>query len=342
MDWKTAVAADGGAVTIPKRWLHIHYYEALNILFRSENALRTFVYVILKNEKQEAWPETNIQVAEGEQGTISSVAARRINQAKGFGYLGYEITSPLMHLNSGELSRLILSDALWPLFQPFFKGKKEIIRTKLDEINAVRNALAHFRPIKPEDIDLIKQNIRHAFVGIEECLRELIGTRTVVPTNTTEKWYQLMSTLQAKRSKVSFHQSLKEDWIRIQLEFDAEILTHQSYGDWWSYKLLSIATPSIPKHYANLRRFCTYVGEFIPYASVMDKQPDYKKEISVVSSRKTLTENVGTIHADIAQVLATIDEESDLLQQDHLARGKLVETTSGYMELRRPEKGDAW
>ena len=54
MDWQQAKQVDGG-VQIPDRWLHLHYYEALNILFRFENALRVFVYVILKREFLDEW-----------------------------------------------------------------------------------------------------------------------------------------------------------------------------------------------------------------------------------------------------------------------------------------------
>ncbi|OBU22867.1 hypothetical protein AYY22_07830 [Photobacterium kishitanii] len=50
MDWKKAEVTENESLVIPKRWLHLHYYEALNILFRFENSLRVFVYVILKKK----------------------------------------------------------------------------------------------------------------------------------------------------------------------------------------------------------------------------------------------------------------------------------------------------
>ena len=37
MEWKKAVLKSGNDVEIPRRWLHLYYYEALNILFRFEN-----------------------------------------------------------------------------------------------------------------------------------------------------------------------------------------------------------------------------------------------------------------------------------------------------------------
>lgn len=124
MDWKSATTQPDGALSVPDRWLHPHYYEALNILFRMENALRVFVYVVLKNKFGEKWAGTTLHTVDEEQSTIAATASKRMSQAKGFGYLGYEISSPLMYLNSGELTRLITSDAYWDLFKHFFRGRK--------------------------------------------------------------------------------------------------------------------------------------------------------------------------------------------------------------------------
>jgi hypothetical protein len=113
LEWKSAVLHDGHVV-VPKRWLFIHYYEALNILFRTENALRVFFYLVLKSNMHQRWQDAEIQISDTEKSTIAKVATRRIVQAHGYGYLGYEIASPLMHLNSGELTRLTMSKAYTP------------------------------------------------------------------------------------------------------------------------------------------------------------------------------------------------------------------------------------
>ena len=109
--------------------------------------MRVFVYVIFKNEYREKW--INLQVGnEGEsEGTIGSIAKRRLSQSENYGYLGYNIASPIMHLTSGELTRLITSESHWKFFKKYFFGSKEIIRNKFEEIGTIRNALAHFRPI---------------------------------------------------------------------------------------------------------------------------------------------------------------------------------------------------
>ena len=62
MEWKQSSEKDGATV-IPSNWIYIHYYEALNTLFRVENSLRVFVYVVLKNiffdHKPSLWRKFN-------------------------------------------------------------------------------------------------------------------------------------------------------------------------------------------------------------------------------------------------------------------------------------------
>ena len=144
MDWKKAEKNDDDFVKIPERWLHLYYYEALNILFRFENSLRVFVYVVLKNELKDRWQEAAISGG----GSIQSETKKRITKSKDYGYLGHEVSSPMLFLNSGELIDLIVSDAYWKHFARYFKANKSIVSTKLQEIGTIRNSLAHFRPIK--------------------------------------------------------------------------------------------------------------------------------------------------------------------------------------------------
>ena len=141
MEWKSPVSMPEGAVRIPERWLHIYYYEALNILFRFENALRFFVYVVLKDKLGKDWDQASI----GDSQTIRSETKKRINQAREHGYLGYDVTSPMLFLNGGELTQLVTSDAYWKHFASYFRATKGIVQAKLQEVGTVRNALAHFR-----------------------------------------------------------------------------------------------------------------------------------------------------------------------------------------------------
>ena len=120
MDWKQGEKVGNDAVKIPGRWLSLHYYEALNLLFRIENALRVFLYIVLKNQYKDKWAEIQISSEDENEGTISSIAKRRIGQSQTFGYLGHPIACPIMHLTSGEMIRLIISDAYWKYIQRIF------------------------------------------------------------------------------------------------------------------------------------------------------------------------------------------------------------------------------
>lgn len=335
MDWKSATTKDDGTISIPDRWLHLHYYEALNILFRMENSLRVFVYVVLKNKFKEKWAETALQTLEEEKSTIAATAARRIAQAKGYGYLGYEISSPLMYLNSGELTRIITSDSYWELFKPFFRGKKEIIKTKLDEIGTVRNALAHFRPLKYDDIELIKQNVKHAFVGIEQCLAEMTQTYRIVPTNTTDEWYKSLITLGSNLCTLQLFQDKSEKWIRIEVGYACVMLANPGPGRYRGFSVSNLISPEIIKRAPKLARHCIFLFESIPHVSVTaDNSPKFKKNVSLVFNRTSLIENFQEIGAQVKELLLKIETESELVQKDNLARGALVDAVRIWSSLK--------
>lgn len=160
MDWEKTVQKEGNLVEIPENWLLIHYYEVLTTLFRIENALRVFVFLILKNELKEKWSGLSVTSDDSQEGTIETIAKKRINQAKDFGYLGYFVNCPIMYLTTGELIRLITAESYWKYFAKYFLGSKTIMKNKLDEIVNVRNSIAHFRPIKQGDVELIKAECR--------------------------------------------------------------------------------------------------------------------------------------------------------------------------------------
>jgi len=258
--------------------------------------------VILKNEFKEKWPDTELQLDEQTKSTISAAASKRISQSKGFGYLGYEINSPLMYLNRGELTRIIDAKAYWPIFEPFFRGKKEIIRNKLDEIAAIRNALAHFRPLKPDDIEVIKQNVKHVFLGIEQCLTEMTQTHRTVPTNTEHAWYKELSTLGSSLCDVRLFQNNAGTWIRLQIEYTCAMLQNSGPGDFRSFTVSNLISPAILKAFPGLARHCIFATEIVPHSEVTrDTAPAFKKIISATLSRATINNHHAEINASMGK-----------------------------------------
>lgn len=345
MEWKKAVAKSedwsNTAYEIPNRWLLIHYYEALNVLFRVENSLRVFVYTVLKNAYLDKWADTQIETVEEERTSIGAIAKKRIKQAQDFGYLGYEISSPLMHLNSGELVRLITSDEYWKHFARYFKGRKEIIRNKLDEIGNIRNSLAHFRPIKEDDVEIIKQNAKHVLVAVEASLGEITSTLTIVPTNTTDPWYETISTLGGKSIGVALYQSSSTEWIRIEIVYKSQQINVSRYGDdWFSYQILNLRTPNIIQLYAGISKYVTSVSENIPYTTMPeDFKPRFQKKVSFVFSKQVLNDNLTNIADALRGFLGKIANEEELVCADHLARGELIEpVTVSARFIKDPER----
>lgn len=329
MNWLNVKKKDDGSFVIPQRWLHIHYYEALNILFRYENSLRVLVYLVLKNKYFDKWAECSFGESDESQ-SISSIAKKRISQAQIFGYLGYEVSCPIMHLTSGELVEIITSNAYWALFKPYFKGSKEIIKTKFLEINTVRNSLAHFRPIKEDDINLLKQNTNHTLMGVEEYLIEAITCNNVVPTNTVDDWYKSIKLVGAEPTGVNIFQSPNGGWIRVQLSYSPAVLQQRSWGpSYISFRLTSIKTPQIIINFATLSKYATYLTEGTSYAQI--EEGNLKrcvKFVNFIFRLPILQAHHEEIQKDMKKLVLQIGEETELITQDNLAVGKLVEPVS--------------
>lgn len=341
MEWKSAIKNDHGLIKLPKRWLHIHYYESLNILFRFENSLRVFVYIIMKNEYFSRWADSNFSMNGGDAKAIKSIASRRISQADSFGYLGFDIKAPLMHLTSGELVELITADAYWPKFKAYFRGNKEIIKNKLLEIGTIRNSLAHFRPMRAEDIEVVKQNSRHTLLGVEECLTNVFNQTLRVPTNTNEPWYQHISTLGTQHITTTPYYSANEEWVKITLKFKTPILEKNKYSEeFHDYRVTKINPASILMHYSVIKDNVTYVSERVSYPTI-DEQFDVEifKELFFVFRKDVLIGHAEDISREFSSILHKVTEECDLLLQDGLARGSLVEPASGWSWWQSPTEG---
>ena len=344
MEWKNAVFGDDNTLKVPKRWIFPQYYEAFNLLFRIENALRVFVYVILKNQHQDGWAD--IQVTEDGQsgGTISSIAKKRLGQSKTFGYLGFSIVCPIMHLTSGEMTRLITSDAYWSLFKDHFLGSREIIRNKLEEIGSIRNAIAHFRPIKKDDVDAIKHNSKHVLLGVERFLDQALIQSDVIPTNTTHKWYTELKTLGTDHCKFIFYQSKDENWVRLHLEYACPILQHEArWRGYIHYMVLTLNSSAILIQFKELRKAITYLSEQVPYAGMKDNfKPEFRKSVTMVFSKKNLETMHEGVKKDIQHLLLCISKETELIEQDNLAKGDIVHAVSTSASAQEKDDTVSW
>lgn len=333
MEWKESKNIEANNYTLPGDWLKIKYFEAFNILFRVENSLRVFVYIILKNEFKDKWKDLSVTSDDSETSTIGAIAKKRLSQDKNYAYLGYIINSPLLHLTSGELIRIITSDSYWKYFKKYFLGTKEIIKNKLDEISNVRNSLAHFRPIKKGDVELVKQNSIHTLSEIEKTIYEFLTCEDIVPTNTSDAWYTKLLKLKTKLVNISFNQSRNEEWVKLNFSFTPSTLslTSKYYG--FELKTANIKTDKLLIDYPKLSKLLLFTTERNPFLFIKDfDEVDLSKTISFVFSNKTISLNYNEIIIELTNIINQIDEEFNLIKEDNLARGKLIEVVNCHME----------
>ncbi len=341
MKWEQAKTVEGG-ISIPQRWVYLTYYEAFNLLFRIENALRIFVYIVLKNELRDKW--TDAVIADDEQETLNSLAKKRMSQAQTFGYLGHTITCPIMHLNSGELTRLIVSEAYWKLFKPYFLGSKEIIKSKLEEIGSIRNSLAHFRPIRADDVDVIKQNSKHVLLGIEKFLEQVLFQRDIVPTNTPDEWYTNLKTLGTDQCAFTFQQSADEQWIRVSIQYDCPIVKKKSfYPEFFRFRVLTLHSSAILKKYPEIAKDVCYLSETTSFPQMLENyDARCSKTLSLVLSRPMLSSQHANLKKALEKLLLAIAKETGLIQEDNLARGQLVHSAIVNASLKSENDESHW
>ena len=342
MQWKQAESIEGG-FSIPQRWVYLMYYEAFNLLFRIENALRIFVYIVLKNKLRDKWADAQV-VGDEDQGTLASLAKRRTSQAQTFGYLGHTITCPVMHLNSGELTRLIVSDAYWKFFKPYFLGSKEIIKSKLDEIGSIRNSLAHFRPIRADDVDVIKQNSKHVLLGIERFLAQVLVQGDVVPTNTPDEWYASLKTLGTDQCTFTFQQSADEQWIRVAMQYACPVIKKKTpVPEYLRFTVLTLRSSAVLSEYPEIAKDVCSLSESCAYPQMPeDGEARFSKTVSLVLSKPMLAAQHAGLKKALESLLLAIAKETELIQQDNLARGKLVHSAVVTALLKREDDKSRW
>ncbi|HOO89444.1 MAG TPA: hypothetical protein PLA74_01345 [Syntrophales bacterium] len=327
MEWLKTKDADKDGLTIPDTWLHIHYYEALSCLFRIENALRTFVFLVLKTEAGDSWPTFEIYSDDGNHTTIASLAKKRIAQNETFGYLGFTINSPLMHLTSGELVGLITSDSYWKYFSRYFRAVKRVVTLKLQEIGNIRNSLAHFRPITSDDVEVVKQNANQVLSGVENALIEATSCIDRVPTNTQETWYREISTLGTQQCQFLLNQSQNKDWVRITLQFSCSASSYSGLtpSTLAVYEALKLDSPECIKKFINIRQNLAILTEEISFPGWEAKsEMSFRKDLQFTFAAKLLGQNHEKIKADFEGLISQIAEEVELISEDHLARGELI------------------
>jgi hypothetical protein len=199
-----------------------------------------------------------------------------------------------MHLTSGELIKIILADSYWPFFKEHFPASKELVRTKLEEIGNVRNSLAHFRALKGDDVQVVKQNANQVLSKVELALRALIDCSAIVPTNCGESWYKDLKKIGGEHLTLSFGQSEDERIIRIELTLTCPYLGRSYMGETYkTFKTLSFNSPAILLASPAILDTVLFVSEDVPYCLYKGEgYPEVSKVIKFTFGRQPLRDNV--------------------------------------------------
>lgn len=345
MNWSKAKSTDSG-VTIPDNWLFLHYYEALSVLFKIENALRSLVYIVLKNHKGTQWTEITISSDDATQTTIGALAKKRISQSQNYGYLGYQISSPMMQLTSGELVRLLTSDAYWPLFKRYFRASKQVVTLKLEEIGTIRNSLAHFRPLTSNDVEVVKQNANQVLSAIEATLNGVLAGGQRVPSNTADEWYLNLRSMRGKQSQITHNQSLDSQWIRATMDYRAPIisLSPPKPDTYVIYTVLNVNPVGILNQFTTIREYVTCVLESIPLRVRMPEnfKPEIRKQVHFIFSLEVLKAKHPELKPAFEAMIAHVDSEANLIADDNLARGEVVYISETQANLRSQGQDEVW
>ena len=314
--------------------LYAHYFEALNTLFRVENALRFFVFLVLKDALGTKWEHTEVPNPVGSPSTIAAIAKRRLLQASTYGHIGYAITCPVMHLTIGELTGVMLSETHWSKFKRFFVAKKDVIELKFEEISQVRNALAHFRPISLDDVSLIGVNSRHAMERIENFINEAVGFKSIMPTNCEYPWYKGLSSLPVGERTLMLSVTRDENWVEIHLPFETPV-TWTSMGDKWQMgSAIALRSPAIFAASPVLQEHVACAMESVNFAPASPELPTKaRKGIRLLVSRGRLDAHHAEIEAAIRDVVRQFYEEVSQIQQDNFIKGKVAKLINPFAHL---------
>lgn len=347
MDWKQADLINkeerelnnflNPEYTIPSDWIHIHYYEAVNILFRFENAFRVLVYTVLKKQYGNEW--SNIKVNQDK--TLNQVYKERLALNNKHGYLGQSVSSPMLFLNSGELTYILDSEKSWAFFRTYFKADRSVIVNKLHEINSIRNSFAHFRPISEDDLTLLKLNIGHVFFNAVDFFENLYNQHSDVPSNLKEIWYQELVNFESPNASFAFTRAKNESWISVNLSFMLPILIT---SDTESMNFRQIRTAQVRLDRL-LRKFKDLVSHTVfitdslltkqiptqtaPRISVSDG--DFSHNIRFVFSRSTINKEHEAIVSSLKSLVTIFENDIKLIQADNCAEGEILVPLSFYL-----------
>ncbi len=126
--------------------------EAYGYLFRIENVLRELIAEVMRQTHGARWLR---QVPGGADSPRDHIQANTPKEREG-GWRGIMVRSPLYYADLGDLSQIIAARHNWDDGFSRFAFSKEAVHALIARLAPVRNRVAHFRGVAPEDCDVVK------------------------------------------------------------------------------------------------------------------------------------------------------------------------------------------
>jgi len=306
---------DLGAIVPPDTWLPMHYIEAYNILFRIENALRVFVYLVLKIHFAEEWHKVSVVGDGQEKDSISSRTKRLVAQNEKYAYLGHERACHLLLLSLGELVEIMTADTCWRFFARFFHSNRQATLVKFYEIIMIRNALAHFRAINEGDLVTLRKNSEHLLSPVADFLNGTINIVEPVPRCDATTWLKDLQELKSPVCVTSWRQSPGADWSAFVIEWTFPVVGSPNEAWDHGYSVIRLDTPTVLREAPLLRALVSFSYESFDWPLEFDaeKMPVFKKEAFFVFHREVLQQNASDVQGGLKTVLDAVTEDTNLL-----------------------------
>lgn len=326
-----------GGGQLPSSWLHAHYFDGFNALFRIENALRVFAYIVLKNALSSEY--VGCKAAEGK--SIAEISRQRRSQDQAYGYLAYQSECPFLYLGTGELVELMLSEGLWKHFGPYFDGDKGVISVKLGELVKIRNSLAHFRPLKPGDVEYAKEIASQLLLKVEGVIGEIYSCHRPVAGSLRDRWVQAVEPTSFTHSKLDLRESPAGKWVAIQLEYEAPVWAVDAHASWLNCSVCRLDAAATARALDCVKAWAIAFYEQVRAKGTLDDgQPEFSKQLTMVLSRSSLEDHWDAIMDQLRIMQDRVDSETTGVSSGNLVRGELVEPR--YVFARKDDGGASW
>jgi hypothetical protein len=131
--------------------------------YQFETWLREMVYLELKAHfGRRYWEECD--AAFRRQGTGGIPPDRSLDRDRQHSHMTTAENDPLWFISFDALTKLLLDDHLWPLFEPYLTTRK-LFDAKIEEVRIVRNRVAHARSLHKDDLDRLMRVLRDVDKG---------------------------------------------------------------------------------------------------------------------------------------------------------------------------------